>query len=199
MTGSVQEIAENAEHLAVDSKKIYAQVQEALCLGEKSMEQFNEIKTFVEDLAHTIHELEENSISIGSILDMIGTISDESTILSLNARIEASRESGNGKGFKVIAEEMSSLAKQTKEATLEIQEKLSHLRATVTGSVNAMNNVEQNVSTGETLMDKANTALKSVHQGIDSLTCNIDLIKASTGLQSKDVKTVSKDILELEI
>ena len=94
---------------------------------------FKAIKVFVDDLVRTIKELDDNSISMASILDVISNISDETTILSLNARIEASRNSGDGKGFKVIAEEIATLAKQTKESTTGIQERLGRLRATVTG------------------------------------------------------------------
>ncbi|MBI9088923.1 MAG: hypothetical protein JEZ12_06895 [Desulfobacterium sp.] len=198
MATSVGKIAENTETLAVDSENIEKQVREALALQENSMGQFDEIKTFVADLVCTIQELDDHSNSIGTIIDMIGNISDETTILSLNARIEAARTSGNSKGFKVIAEEMDTLAKQTKAATMEIQERVGRLRATVTGTVDAVKNVEKNVQAGEALIGNANTSLKHVYSGFESLAGNLALIQDATSLQSRDVKTVSDDILVIE-
>ncbi len=198
MADSIGKIAENTDTLASDSESLEKQVQDTMLLGKKSMEQFKEISTFVNDLVNTINDLNENSISIGSIIEVISTISDETTILSLNARIEASRRDSDGKGFKVIAEEIAALAKQTKDATRDIQERLDILRSTVTGTVDAVKNVEKNVKNGEALINDSSTALKNVYAGFESLSGNIAIIKASTSNQSKDVKTISKDILDIE-
>lgn len=198
MAGQIEKIARNAQMVAKDSDEIQNEVRLAKTLGEQSMERFATIKTYVFDLVETIEVLDENSKSIGDIINVINEISDETNVLSLNARIEAARGNVDGKGFKVIAEEIASLAKQSKSATQNIQERLTILSEKVDKTVNAVKMVEENVTSGENLITDANNSLGKVHNHFGRLASNLSMIQDSTALQSEDVKQVSIDIQEIE-
>jgi len=198
MAKRIKDIASNTQILSDDSGNIKNEVKDAIDLGEKSMDRFSEIKKYVNDLVNITDVLGENSKSIGSIIDLLNTISDETTILSLNARIEAARNNKDSKGFKVIAEEIAALAKQSKKATQEIQARLTVLSGKVNETVDAVKMVEKNVSSGEALIANANRSLGSVSVHFENLAKNLAEIKESTALQSLDVKNVAEDIVEIE-
>lgn len=194
----VETIAGNTRALSDDSRSIKEEVEKAMALGEKSMTGFAHIKAQVDQLVTTIQILKENSSSIGSISDVINSISDETNILSLNARIEAARGQTDGKGFKVIAEEIGSLARQSKEATQDIQEKLSVLSEKIHETVAAVRKVEGEVGECQEWITSANTSLEQVCGRVAGLSEGLADIQESTTRQSRDVKLVSGDIVEIE-
>ena len=194
----VEAIAGNTRALSEDSRSIREEVEKAMDLGEKSMAGFALIKEQVAQLVSTIQVLKENSASIGSISDVINSISEETNILSLNARIEAARGQTDGKGFKVIAEEIGSLARQSKEATQDIQEKLNILSDKIRETVSAVRNVEEEVGSCEEWITNANTSLERVCGRVGGLSEGLSDIEDATGRQSRDVRQVSGDIVEIE-
>lgn len=198
MAEQIAKIADNAQRVAKDSEDIQTEVRHAKELGESSMDRFAKIKGHVDGLVSTIAVLDENSRSIGDIIDVINDISDETNVLSLNARIEAARSHVDGKGFKVIAEEIASLAKQSKDATQDIQKRLTVLGLKVNETVAAVKMVEDNVISGENLITDANTSLNKVHDHFGRLAANLAMIQDATALQNAGVTQVAEDIQEIE-
>lgn len=194
----IEEISRNTKVLSNDFLGIQKEVKNALGQGDRSMEGFGDIKKQVSLLVETIQVLQDNSASIGSIIDVINTISDETNILSLNARIEAARGQSDGKGFKVIAEEVGHLAKQSKEATQDIHKRLTLLSDKIAETVSAVGRVEKNVIACEQWITNANGALGHVCSQFTVLSENIFEINEATDLQSRDVKQVAQDIFEIE-
>lgn len=138
-------------------------VETAMNQGKLSMTGFNEIKSQVSILVDTIRVLRDNSASIGSISDTINAISDETNILSFNARIEAARGQTDGKGFKVIAEEVGLLAKQSKAATNDIKARLELLGEKIAATITAVETVEQHVAACERQILDANMSMEHVY------------------------------------
>lgn len=198
MAGSVEEIAANTQAVSDDAKKIQEEVSAAMHLSAQSIERFSEIKSYVDRLVSTIASLDENSKSIGSIIEGISRISDETNILSLNARIEAVRGSSDSRGFKVIAEEISALAKQSTNATQDIRERLTTLHNGINETVNAVNMVEKNILSGEKLITEAHQSLADVGKHFGHLKDSLSMVKESAVDQSSDVKKVSEDIFDIE-
>lgn len=198
MAERIEEIAANTQAISDDAKMIQEEVTGAMHLSEQSIERFTEIKKYVDILVSTIESLDENSKSIGSIIDGINRISDETNILSLNARIEAVRGSSDSRGFKVIAEEISGLARQSKNATQDIKERLTTLQNGIKETVNAVNMVEKNILSGEELITDAHQSLADMGNHFGHLAKSLSMVKESAVNQSKDVKTVSGDIVDIE-
>lgn len=194
----VGEISHRTQTLSLEFSGIEKDVNQALDKGNLSMTGFGEIKEEVAVLVEAIQALKEHSDSIGTIIDVINSISDETSILSLNARIEAARSSTDGKGFKVIAEEVGNLARQSKEATLDIRERLTFLGEKIARTVEAVDRVEKNVLGCEAQINGANDALNSVCSQFSGLAENLGEINEAAGRQAEDVRQVSANILEIE-
>ena len=198
MAEQIGKIAENTGIVSGDSEKIKTEVKSAMELGESSVDRFTQIRQHVNGLVRTIDVLDENSKSIGDIIDVLNHISDETNILSLNARIEAARGNVDNRGFKVIAEEIAALASQSKTATGDIRDRLTILSRKVNETVEAVKMVEENVMQGQTMIVNANQSLKNVHTHFNHLAENLAKVEESTVLQSRDVKKVSEDIGDIE-
>lgn len=159
---------------------------------------FSDIQKQVSVLVDAIQGLKENSESISSIIDVINNISDETNILSLNARIEAARSRGDGQGFKVIAEEVGNLAQQSKSATQDIQDRLNILKEKIARTVDAAGQVAQNVSGCEQQINEANAALNNVCSRFGSLSGSIAEINGAAERQTEDVSRCRQMLLKLK-
>ncbi|GEM_PF-1545285 len=198
ISAGIGQISQRTQTLSGEFAGIEKEVSQALEKGDLSMAGFAEIKAQVAMLVEIIQSLKDQSDSIGSIIDVINGISDETNILSLNARIEAARSRTDGKGFKVIAEEVGNLARQSKEATLDIRDRLTLLGDKIGQTVDAVDMVDKNVLACEAQINSANSALNTVCSQFAGLSENLSEINDAAGRQAEDVRQVSSNILEIE-
>lgn len=198
ITLGIKDISTSAGELNQKFSAMKLDVETAMNQGNLSMTGFNEIKSQVSILVNTIQDLRENSASIGSISDTINAISDETNILSLNARIEAARGQTDGKGFKVIAEEIGLLAKQSKAATNDIKARLGLLGGKIAATITAVETVEQHVAACERQILDANTSLDHVYSQFIPLSKSLDTISCATQQQAKNIKWVTFNIDEIK-
>ncbi len=90
----------------------------------------------------TVSKLGDSSVEIGKVIEVITSIAQQTNLLALNATIEAARAGEAGKGFAVVANEVKELAKQTAKATEEIKQKITVIRETTGGAVEAIGGIK---------------------------------------------------------
>lgn len=153
--------------------------------------QMNIITQSVTTTSEVIHQLNERSKEIGTILDAIVSISEQTNLLSLNAAIEAARAGEHGKGFAVVADEVRKLADESSHFTEQIRHIVQGIQQDTTNSVTAMQNV-----TNETV---AGTHL--IHTTKESLTRIFEQTKDVSGEMHsviKSVETIAKEMRLLD-
>lgn len=129
MTATVHEVAQNAQLAADSASQANAEVGTGQSVVNDSISAISKLVQQVEQAADVIHELENDSIEIGSVLDVIRSIAEQTNLLALNAAIEAARAGEQGRGFAVVADEVRVLAQRTQTSTQEIQTMIEKLQA----------------------------------------------------------------------
>lgn len=189
MTGTISEISANTEKANTTAKQA------------------------VEDVAVTLEAINKLGVAaneINKVTDAIYEISEQTNLLALNATIEAARAGEAGKGFSVVAAEIKDLAKQTTEATGEIDRQLKGIQFSTKDAVDKINGIsaiiydldevvslvtrslrEQSTNTEEIV-----SHISQVHQGIEEISNNLSQVVASSDEVSKDLTNMDSNSKE---
>ena len=115
---------------------------------EDSIEAMNRIKNQTESVADNIVKLSEQSQSISEIIAAVNDLAEQSNLLAVNAAIEAAKAGEQGKGFSVVAQEVKSLAEQSKHATNQVRTILSDIQKSIGSAVMSTEQASRAVETG---------------------------------------------------
>jgi len=171
MVASIQEVANNTTTADESARNANKETLSGLQVVEDNIRITDTLSSEIENAAKVIQELKVDSESIGSVLDVIRGISEQTNLLALNAAIEAARAGEHGRGFAVVADEVRTLASRTQESTIEIQDMIERLQKGADSAVTVMDNgiktvgqsVKQATQTGETLRS-ITTAVNSISE-----------------------------------
>ncbi len=160
---SVREVENNTKTSAELSQKV---MEEATTFGmeaiKKTMDGMDRIRVSVETTAEYISRLGNRSEDIGKILTVIDDITDQTTLLALNAAILAAQAGEHGKGFSVVADEIKDLAERTAFSTHEISALIQNVQKEVKEAIEAMEVGLRAVKEGMQLAGEASEALKKI-------------------------------------
>jgi methyl-accepting chemotaxis protein len=192
ISSSVKEVEQSAKESAMLSEKV---MKEASTYGmssiEKTIQGMNEIKASVEKTADYITKLGGRSEEIGTILNVIDEITDQTTLLALNAAILAAQAGEHGKGFSVVADEIKNLAERTSVSTQEIATLIQSVQREMGDAVNAMEEGLKSVEIGFKVTDEAADALRKIVESSKKSSEMSMAIERSTSEQAMASKLVS--------
>ncbi|WP_114416357.1 methyl-accepting chemotaxis protein [Marinospirillum perlucidum] len=138
MTATVQEVASNATSAASAASQANHQTQLGQGRLQETMQTLEQLDQSIKTTADTLEELKAGTADIGTIMDVISDIAEQTNLLALNAAIEAARAGEHGRGFAVVADEVRSLAARTQDSTGEIRDMIERLTNEAERSFKAM-------------------------------------------------------------
>ena len=194
MSASINEVAKNATNVASASQAAQSSSIEANKKLNQTIDDLGDLDKEISQASDVIQELERDSYEIGSVLEVIRGIADQTNLLALNAAIEAARAGEQGRGFAVVADEVRTLASKTQESTKHIENMIGKLQSASNKAVKVMT-VSRDVC--EHTISNAHTAaqvIESMNAEINNISKMTEIIATAVEEQSCVSTEISQSI-----
>ncbi|PMM98346.1 chemotaxis protein [Vibrio lentus] len=190
MSHSVQEVANSAQSSLTMVQQVESASESGRQIMNTNISTINKLEARLTESVSAVGELQQMSSQIGSILDVIRGIAEQTNLLALNAAIEAARAGEQGRGFAVVADEVRVLAQKTTQSTSEIETMISNLQSS---SKTASNVIESCMSDMDMSVEQASSA-NSAMEEIQALILEISHMSTHISQAAAEQSETSGDI-----
>jgi methyl-accepting chemotaxis protein len=197
MAVSIQQVSQSAATSAEVGNQALTNAQQGVIAVQNTIEGMSRIRDQVQETSKRIKRLGEGSQEIGEIVQLIGDIADRTSILALNASIQAASAGEAGQGFAVVAEEVERLAEQSTEATKRIDSLIRTIQTETNEAVAAMEATTKEVVEGSLLAEEAGQTLSEIGTVSTRLSELIQSISEASQEQARGSEMIAKSVSEI--
>lgn len=182
---ALQQIGEQAQNAGREAERALSKTGEALAVVRETVAGISLSRDQIRETEKRVKRLAERSQEISSAVSIIGKISERTSVLALNASMQAVAAGEAGRGFAAVADEVKRLAESAREATLQIAGLVSAIQSDTTETLQAMNGTIAQVVDITKLADRAGTQMNDTREATEALVNSVRSITIATQTQGE--------------
>ncbi|MFT4257534.1 MAG: methyl-accepting chemotaxis protein [Pseudoxanthomonas sp.] len=189
---SIGQVSQNSTTSADVAQRSVQIATEGAGVVRETIRGMDQIRDQIQETSKRIKRLGESSQEIGSVVELINDISEQTNILALNAAVQAASAGEAGRGFAVVADEVQRLAERTSNATRRIESLVQAIQADTNEAVSSMEQTTSEVVSGARLAEDAGTALGEIERVSSDLNQLIQNISGAAQQQSTAASDITR-------
>lgn len=194
LTGSYQEVAQNAGNTSVATRRVQQQVEQGSQQIISTNEYARRLSLEAERTENSIEQLRQDTLAIGEVLNVIHGFAEQTNLLALNAAIEAARAGSAGRGFAVVADEVRNLANNTAKSAEQIQAIISKLDAASRTASQCVIQQKQLVDATVEAIEETRASMSEIDHAIREISDMNAMVAAATEQQSQTTAQIQQAI-----
>lgn len=194
MSTTVEEVARNVGMAANDAQQADDESSKGADVVTQTMGAINALARDIDQASEVITNLQKETDSIGSVLDVIRGIAEQTNLLALNAAIEAARAGEQGRGFAVVADEVRTLASRTQASTEEIQNMITKLQTGANQAVQVMVKGKDQAASSVDHASRAGQSLQNITRAVSVIKDMSNQIASASEEQSAVSLEINRNI-----
>ena len=198
MTATVQEVARNTADASNAADSASAEAQDGALQSTNAIGAIEALDSEIKSATKVIEDVKEESTKIGSVLDVIRGIAEQTNLLALNAAIEAARAGEQGRGFAVVADEVRTLATRTSDSTQEIENMVKSLDHKTSDAVQKMYKATEQATSSVDSVEQAAMSLGEIAGSIRNITVMNQQVAEATRQQSEVSEDINRNITAIQ-
>jgi len=197
MSATAHDVANNAAQAADAARGADAATQEGLTVIDRTTLSIEQLASELSAAMREVEGLASSSEQIGSVLEVIRAIAEQTNLLALNAAIEAARAGEAGRGFAVVADEVRNLAKRTQDSVGEIRQVIEGLQSGTRDVVASMHSSHKQAQGSVEQVEQAVTALRRIGDAVTVISdMNLQIASAAEE-QSAVAEEVNRNVASI--
>ena len=197
MSATVQEVSRNITGTAQAAEEANTETAEGRKMVDDSIRAIQQLAGQIESAADVIHQLEQDSENISTVMDVIRGVAEQTNLLALNAAIEAARAGEQGRGFAVVADEVRTLAGRTQQSTEEINQMIEKLQAGSRKAVEVMSGSREEAHAVVDQATKAGSSLSVISTAVKRINDMSIQIASAAEEQSATAEEINRNITSI--
>ncbi len=197
MSAAAQEVARHASDAAREATQVDKSAQDGVSTMRHAIATINSTSEQIASTADVVRHLEEDTKSVGTVLDVIKGIAEQTNLLALNAAIEAARAGEQGRGFAVVADEVRTLAQRTQESTAEIHTIIENVQNGAQNAVSAIEAGQSKTEESVTQVTQAGEIIEKIGSSVQQILGTNEQIAQAAQEQSHVADDISKNVNEI--
>lgn len=198
LQSTVQEVSRSCNDAAHAASGASSDVKSGLSIVSDAVASTEKVATAMAHASEITSGLENNSRSIGSVLDVIRGIAEQTNLLALNAAIEAARAGEQGRGFAVVADEVRTLAKRTQDSTAQVNQIIEQLQAASIEAKKTMELSQEQIMSTVQKAREAGSSIERISHSVLSMADRNNQIATATEEQNSVTESLNHNVVSIQ-
>ncbi len=197
MEAATRSVAASAENTVSASNMALQESSDGARVTQQAITAITRLQQDIDRATQVIQKLDSQSQNVGTVLEVIQKIAEQTNLLALNAAIEAARAGEQGRGFAVVADEVRTLASRTHNSTEEINHIIAELQNDAKEAVTVMQQALAAAGDGVEQVQKTNSALTNITEEVRVINDLNHQVASAVREQSEMASSVERSISEI--